>query len=197
MTSSGLSSDIKLASKNFNSEDRYNVLDSGMELNPIQKGIIQEDVNTPNEDNYYSTARGHKLIMPIRKRLSQNVGNHLYEALSEEGTNLKSNTNNYDQIQLRHNTFTSQTKFEKQKTAVVRSQSAVGRTEEILDPMYDEPFVKEPANDISSKSLFDDPKYAYKDDRGQSYPPEQRRENVTQPQGQEIGGREAASRKTQ
>ncbi len=146
VTSSSLSTYSK------DNDDQYDVLVSGMESN-LQKGTIQEDLSSPNEDKYYSMAREHRLV-PVGRRLSQNNNDHLYEALSEEDTKIQQGSSDYSSL----------TNLEKQKTDVVRFQSTTRCTIEELDPVYEEPFVNEPAKDISSKSLFDDLKYACKED---------------------------------
>ncbi len=158
-----------------NVKDQYNVLKSGMEVNPLQDGVVQEDAKSPNEDKYYSTTRGHRLV-PVGKRLNQSDSDHYYEALSRD------DTKRYDVVQVRHNTFTSPANpRDQEKRVAVRSHSTI---ENNLDPMYDEPFKTDSAaisGDRSISCLFDDPKYASKGTDGRAKPPERRVSVTTGP----------------
>ncbi len=133
------------------SQDQYNVLSSGMEPNPFHDSIVQEDINSPNEDQFYSTARGHRLV-PVGKPIP-NV-EHMYEILGSHSSNA------------RH----SRREVVYYNDNLVRSFSVASRSLERLDPMYDEPFKGinrsnslPKVNIYDMDSLFDDPKYQGKD----------------------------------
>ncbi len=143
---------------------RYNVLTTATDINLLQDAVIQEDTaENMNQDKYYSITRVHRLV-PVGKPINQRNNDALYQALEEPVSQSNYSCN---QVQPRHNTFTSWTNNPKGEAEdnLVRSYS---HSLEKLDPMYDEPFKEEqrstPQLDIyNADSLFDDPKYASKD----------------------------------
>ncbi len=132
------------------SQKKYDVLVSGVEVNPLQDSIIQEDANSPNEDQYYSTTRGHKLV-PVGKPIRND---HMYEILEDTKTPPRGARRD-------------------SRDFLVRSSTMSSRSLERLDPMYDEPFTAAVSNrsnslskvNIYCDSLFDDPKYGEKNSR--------------------------------